>query len=171
MFAKLEVLWQKMILSAQSNYADNSIINKNKYDTILKYFREKYGETKRKYMNKEVVLLDIHKVAAIIMYSVIKTKVIESNNASNSKLYFSNYELAISAGLSFMQYEINEELNKKGEKPISRFEFPDAIYSKKKYLEDFRSLLYYKDREDNLDIITLSNILYLIDSYNRKTTE
>lgn len=70
-----------------------------------------------------------------------------------------------------MQYEINEELNKKGEKPISRFEFPDAIYSKKKYLEDFRSLLYYKDREDNLDIITLSNILYLIDSYNRKTTE
>lgn len=71
MFAKLEVLWQKMILSAQSNYADNSIINKNKYDTFLKYFREKYGETKRKYMNKEVVLLDIHKVAAIIMYSVI----------------------------------------------------------------------------------------------------
>ena len=114
----------------------------------------------------EVVFLDRHKVTSIIIYTVIKTKIIEYKKSDHNRVFLGNYYLALSAGLSYLQYELNQVLKKQGKPPIDKISFPDVMYGKLSYKKNLISILYSSDLEDNLNIMDLANIMFLLEQFN-----
>lgn len=168
MYAKLETLWNEMIKEAEcSSKADeNIILNKERKMIFQKIFEEIYDKIKSKNMRNEVVFLDRHKVAAIIICSVIKTKIIECRSIDDNKVFLGNYWLALSAGLSYLQYELNQMLQEQGKLPIKEIIFPDIMYGKSSYKENLINMLYYSDLEDSLNVLELANIMFLLEKIN-----
>lgn len=168
MFARLQTLWDEMIRLAECDREKdkNIIINTGKKLVFQEIFEESYNNIKDRYMTNEVVFLDRHKVASIIIYTIIKTKILEYQIIDENKVFLGNYYLALSAGLSYLQYELNQILQGKGELPIDKFIFPSVMYGKKSYIDNLISMLCFSDEENGLDILALSNIMFLLEYFN-----
>ena len=168
MYKKLETLW-RMIIDEANGIKDQEIIVMNNYELFLDNFKLLYSSLKKEYMSPEVEFLDRHKVAAIIIYSVINANVLNSKSSSNETIYIDNYRLAISAGLSYMQYELNHYLSTNNKKTIEKFSFPDVTSGNKTYLEHLINLLYISKEKDCMyNLLTMANILFLIEKYTLK---
>ena len=127
-----------------------------------------YQNIKHSYMHSNVEFLDRHKIAAVIIYAIVETKVLKPKVNYINNVYIGNYKLAISAGLSYMQYELNHELIRQDMKPIDQFIFPDTINGNKSYLEYLVNLLYLTEKENELSLLYLlylANIFFLIEQY------
>ena len=117
-------------------------------------------------MMGKVVFLDRHKVTSIIICSVIKTRVIEYQIPDDNRVFLGNYYLALSAGLSYLQYELNQVLREQRKPLIDKISFPDVMYGKLSYKENLISMLYFSDREGNLNVLALANIIFLLEQFN-----
>lgn len=168
MYAKLETLWNEMIKEAErsSKIDENIILNKERKLVFQEIFEEIYNKIKCQHMKDEVVFLDRHKVAAIIICSVIKTKIFECRIINENEVFLGNYCLALSAGLSYLQYELNQMLQEKGKLPIEKIIFPDVMYGKLSYKENLINMLYISDLEDSLNVLGLANIMFLLEQIN-----
>lgn len=151
--------------SKQSNDR-NIIVWDDKKGTFLEIFHHTYIDFKQKYMRNDVVYLDRHKVAAILIYSVIKTRIMEYRTEDDNNLFLENYYLAFSTGLSYMQYEANLAYKGQNKPVISKFQFPNVLCGNKSYKEHMISMLYASDVENNLNIFELANILFLLEINN-----
>ena len=165
---KLDTLWSEMIRNAKGKQSNdnNIIVYEDKKDVFFDFFNHTYTDFKQKYMSDKVVYLDRHKVAAILIYSVIKTKIMEYRIKDDNSLFLENYYLAFSAGLSYMQYEANLAYKSQNKPVISKFQFPDVLCGNKSYKEYVISMLYAADEENNLNIFQLANILFLLEINN-----
>lgn len=165
---KLDTLWNEMIRNAKRKQSIdcNIIVCEDKKEVFLEIFYHTYTEFKQKHMSNEVVYLDRHKVAAILIYSVIKTKIMEYKIKDDNSLFLENYYLAFSTGLSYMQYEANLAYKGQNKPVISKFQFPDVLCGNKSYKEHIISMLYAADAENNLNIFELANILFLLEINN-----
>lgn len=168
MYAKLETLWNEMIKEAEhsSKTDENIILNRERKMVFQKIFEEMYNKIKSQNMRDEVMFLDRHKVAAIIICSVIKTKIFECRIIDEKEVFLGNYYLALSAGLSYLQYELNQMLQEKGKLPIEKIIFPDVMYGKLSYKENLINMLYFSDLEDSLNVLGLANIMFLLEQIN-----
>lgn len=168
MYAKLETLWNEMLKEAERSRKMNTniIFNNERKMIFQKIFEEIYNKIKSQYMRNEVSFLDRHKVAAIIICSIIKTKVLECRIIDENEVFLGNYYLALSAGLSYLQYELNQMLQEKGKLPIKKIVFPDTMYGKLSYKENLISMLYFSDLEDSLNVLGLANIMFLLEQIN-----
>lgn len=168
MYAKLETLWNEMIKEVECNSEtdENVILNKEKKIVFQKIFEEIYNKIKNQNMRDEVIFLDRHKVAAIVICSIIKTKVFEYRMTDENKVFLGNYCLALSAGLSYLQYELNQALQEEGKLPIKKIGFPDVMYGKSSYKENLVNMLYFSDLEDSLNVLGLANIMFLLEQIN-----
>ncbi len=122
-------------------------------------------------MKDDVVYLDRHKVAAILIYAVIETQIMEYRIKDESQVFLDNYYLAFSTGMSYMQYEANLSYVEQNKPFISKFRFPDVLFGNKRYLEHIISMLYAADIDNNLNLFELANILFLLEIYNIKLVE
>ena len=165
---KLDTLWIEMICNAKHKQSidSNIIVYEEKKEAFLGIFYYAYTDFKQKHMSNEVVYLDRHKVAAILIYSVIKTKIMGYRIKDDNSLFLENYYLAFSTGLSYMQYEANLAYKGQNKPVISKFQFPDVLCGNKSYKEHIISMLYAADSENNLNIFELANILFLLEINN-----
>lgn len=168
MVAKLQTLWDELLKQAEIVRAqdENIIINKDRSLVFQKNFEEFYDTIKDQNMTKEVVFLDRHKVASIIICAVIKTKVLEYKILEENKVFLGNYHLALSAGLSYLQYELNQILKESGKLPINRFTFPNALYGDKSYKDNLICKLCFSYEKNGLNVLDLADIMFLLEYIN-----
>lgn len=168
MYKKLQLLWNEMIKDVERNIEkdENIIVNKDKYIEFQNVFEKMYDKIKNENMQNEVLYLDRHKVAAIIIYSIVKIKVVEYGVSAEGKEFLGNYQLAFSAGLSYLQYELNQKLNEKEITPIKKFLFPEVMYGTLCYKDNVINMLFFSDKESNLNILELANMLFLLEQFN-----
>ena len=167
---KLDTLWEEMLQNARNKKKldNNIIVNDNRKEIFFNIFEQTYTEFKQKYMKDEVVYLDRHKVAAILIYAVIKTQVMEYRIKDDSRVFLDNYYLAFSTGMSYMQYEVNLSNINQNKPPINKFRFPDVLFGKKSYIQHIINILYAADLDNNLNIFELATIIFLLEVYNTK---
>lgn len=165
---KLDTLWEEMVQNAYNKKRTDSniVVNDNRKEIFFNIFDQTYAEFKKKYMKDEVEYLDRHKVAAILIYAVIKTKIMEYRIKDDNRVFLDNYYLAFSTGMSYMQYEVNISNIGQNKPPINKFKFPDVLFGKKSYIQHIINMLYVADLENHLNLFELANILFLLEIYN-----
>lgn len=168
MYDKVKTLWKLIISEANRMNSSNDCVVNDNYEMFLDILLTEYQNIKHSYMHSNVEFLDRHKIAAVIIYAIVETKVLKPKVNYINNVYIGNYKLAISAGLSYMQYELNHELIRQDMKPIDQFIFPDTINGNKSYLEYLVNLLYLTEKENELSLLYLlylANIFFLIEQY------
>lgn len=168
MLKKIQTLWAEMIKEAEceSKKDENIIVHKDRSIVFQETFEQLYNKIKRTNMVGEVVFLDKHKVTSIIICSVVKTRVIEYQISDDNRVFLGNYYLALSAGLSYLQYELNQVLREQRKPLIDKISFPDVMYGKLSYKENLIRMLYFSDKDGNLNILALANIIFLLEQFN-----
>lgn len=121
--------------------------------------------------------LDRHKVCACYMYAIIKADTLSCLLAgSNNEQRFLalNENLAITVGMSVLRAFVlasinsNEDLSDESKKVLAEriyggLIFPDCNHGD--YRNNFVSELYYTKKENNYNILSLANTLFLLETH------
>lgn len=166
MYKKINLLWNQIIKHLENVNNDGITINKNSYALFENVFCEMYDHVKNVYMDKSVNYLDRHKVGAIIIYSLLRVPVINYISEKADEIEIKKYQLALSAGLSYMQYELNHSRVINHEKPIDKYTFPPIMYGDISYKDNLIRLLYFEDKEKNYNVLSLAHLLFFIETYS-----
>jgi len=148
-------------------------VNKLARNSIFKFYQRKRDEIKNNYMEKPAKTekaLDRHKVAACMMYAILKSKVLWVNrfvpNLPN-RLLMANEYLAVYVGLNIIeQYRIEDGK----EEPENKLIFPITYHETDSEESDFvvnlcKGLYFLRRRIGTMDIFAYSNILFFIEKY------
>lgn len=123
------------------------------------------------YMSKKVdVALDRHKVAACMMYAVLKAKPLMVSRKTprlDEKLLLANEYLALYAALNILvMYKMNQYQLREGEYEIL---FPDTYCNdlSNDYATNYCRTLYYVSigNLNRFDVFAHANILFLLEKY------
>lgn len=134
---------------------------KGKYSEAL---REKY-KFMMQFMKPSVSSLDRHKVASIIIASVIETDaVVYNKDVPKNNSFFGKYMIAVSVGLSYMLELLNIRLSKK-EIEVKQYLFPEAFSCTTPYFEIFSRNLFLTHERTNwkLNLLDMSELLFFIE--------
>lgn len=170
MNATTENIWQLLDVSVEKLQEKDSNIeldseSKNEFDSI---FKKNIKKIKKNYMKTKVKNLDRHKVAAIIIFSILKSKAVKyEGNVKKGEIFIGQYVIAASVGFTYMQSCLNTALEKKGQKPIEKYCFPTPMSCNREYFEVFCRNLYYADtgKEWGLNPLDIADRLFLLEYY------
>lgn len=153
-------------------------VDEKAYEIIYNNYTDFKNHTRTCYMENPKGLLDRHKVCACLIYSIVKSSVISQNISSNidSQKYSTiNEDLALTVGLSLLRafvissiqdsklkHDEKENLKKKYE---NGFSFPQSNHGE--YRKNFLSELHYTKLESNYNILSLSQSLFLLETYTK----
>lgn len=166
MNSKLDQFWNQMIMYANSVQSVNKdiIIHGERKKDFEDIFHAKYSEVMDIYMSKDVVNLDRHKVAAVLIYSIIKVRMMEYRN--KTQICKENYQLAISLALSYIVYEGNLYRKERGQEPLERIKFPEVYNGDKDYKNLLLCTLEMLDINDDINVLQLANMMLLLERFN-----
>lgn len=134
---------------------------KDKFEDI---FLKSYKNVLERYMDKSVKNLDRHKVAAIIIISLLEVKPISYVGLDNSYIFIGNELTALKIGLAYMCEMLNEKLSKKGiTTKLEQFDFPNAQSCDTSYMNIMCRNLYYAETDYVLNPLDLADRLFLIE--------
>lgn len=164
----IDKAWELLdVAVSQAKDKDEKVaLNDAARDEFASSFKEKYNLIKDKFMKQSVKYLDRHKVASIIIASIVETNaVIYEGDIPKDSTFFGKYLIAFSVGMSYMQNRLNKILKEKGQKEIERFYFPTPFSCKTPYNEIFSRNLYYTHEltDWNLNLLDISEILFLLE--------
>lgn len=133
-----------------------------------KKFIDLYHEISNKFMEDPTGALDRHKVAAIIMITIIDIDLLQSKlpngKTSDNKSYYGKYILAMNSGLDYLLGEINNVLKKeKTGKQLSTYYFPKATSCHTDYSKIFFRNLYYAEKNYKLNPLDIAERLFLLE--------
>ncbi len=164
------------IMSRSWNLLDIAVVQAREQDSGIlcnESARERYAEAlAQKYelmmgfMKPSVSSLDRHKVASIIIASIIETNaVIYNKKIPEDSSFFGKYMIAVSVGLSYMLERLNARLRSKGITEIERYQFPEAFSCNTPYFEIFSRNLYltHEHTDWKLNLLDIPEILFLIE--------
>ena len=139
--------------------------NSNSKFIFFQKFEKYIDMIKTKFMANEVTDLDRHKVAAIIICSVIESEVIQLNyTCSEEEAFIGNEKLAVTIGLSYMRETLKRIMKGvPGEEKFEEYYFPKALACDTEYVNILCRNLYYSYNEFMLNPIDLANELYLLE--------
>ena len=117
-------------------------------------------------MEESVDNLDRHKVAAVIIISILKTIDIEYDNLPETNVFWGKQTVAVNIGLNYMCGELNKILAENGwDGEIERFDMPNAISCNTSF-EDImiRNLVYAEGNPEwGLNPLTIAENLFLLE--------
>lgn len=146
---------------------DSSIeLNDDAKKLYEQLFQDKYHFIMDTFMKNTVQYLDRHKVASIIMASLIEANAVIYNQAiSQDETFFGKYQIAVSVGLSYMLDRLNARLLEKDKEAIEKYWFPAAFSCSTPYFEIFARNLYFtcERTQWKLNLLDMSEILYLLE--------
>ena len=137
-----------------------------KKKTFETEFMNLYEKINEKYMLEDTESLDRHKVAAIIMISIIKSEILSvRDKESQNKTFLGNYILATDCGFSYMLKELNIKLGELEQKEIKKFFFPEAMACETNYYRIFYRNLYFADSDEDwgLNPLDIAERLFLLE--------
>lgn len=144
----------------------NLTISCKDFNFFKKTFNDLYYKMLNDYMKESVDNLDRHKVAAVIIISILKTIDIEYNNLPKTKVVWGKQTVAVNIGLNYMCGELNKILAENGwDGEIEKFDMPNAISCNTSF-EDImiRNLVYAEDNPEwGLNPLTIAENLFLLE--------
>lgn len=156
----------------KSGFPPNSIIRREKKSKkIFKYYQEMRDYIRCNYMSKKIdVALDRHKVAACMMYAILKAKPLKVNRKIanlDEKILLANEYLALYAALNIVvMYKIDQYQLKEGEYEIL---FPETYFNdpSNDYVTNYCRTLYYISMENlnKFEVLAHANILFMLEKY------
>ena len=161
-------VWEMFVSAAEQMIQDDS-------DIVLNYAAEQhfgdnfdalYRRITEKYMKDSVVYLDRHKVAAIVLIAFIRINALGYRKRLESSMFWGNYKLAISVGLSYMLVMLNNELMENGCKTtIEKYIMPEVLMDDIPYIDVFARNIYYLEtqKKSDFNVIELANSLFLLE--------
>lgn len=142
----------------------NFKFDESKKDIFKDYFIDKYKKTKDDYMDPSVDFLDRHKVAALIIISILETHAISYDNLNEDYVFIGAELMALKVGLAYMVEKLNEKLSSRGEvKKIEKVIFPNAQSCNTPYIEIMCRNLYYAKRDYVFNPLDLADRLFLVE--------
>lgn len=128
-------------------------LRQDSYRKFNDIFRQTYKEIKEHYMDNNVENLDRHKVAGIIIVSILKSDAITyKGTIEKDKEFFGQYLIAASVGITFMQNQLNTLLLEKNKQPIKKIWFPEPISCNTPYFDILCRNLYFSNNNSNWGI-------------------
>lgn len=155
------------LLQSEYNKYDNPNFkfNTEKEETFKRMFTEKYHHIMKEYMDESVDNLDRHKVAALIIVSILETEAISFENLEKDYIFIGAELLALRVGLAYMLKKLNEKLAERGvDKTIEEFTFPTAQSCPTPYMEIMCRNLYYAKTDFKLNPLDLAERLFLVEN-------
>ena len=163
-------IWKNVQEQAQliiKDYPQNFKYNEDSRTIFFQAFEHYYNDIKTKVMYDDVQELDRHKLAAIIICSIIKADAIQSIYPYKEKEYIfdGNEKIALNIGLSYMNASLRKLLhrNPREEEKFTDFIFPEASMCDKEYVSILCRNLCYAKRDYKLNPIDLANTLFLLE--------
>lgn len=161
-------VWEMFVSVAEQMMQDDSDIVLNYaaeqhfsdvFDTLYKYIS---GE----FMKDSVVYLDRHKVAAIVIMAFVRVNALGYGKRLENSMFWGNYKLAISVGLSYMLVMFNNELRKNGCKTtITKYIMPEVFMDDIPYIDVFARNIYNSEIQKKSDsyVLDLADKLFLLE--------
>jgi hypothetical protein len=151
----IEKTWDLLENTVKQIRKKNSgvILDSGSYEKFDDIFRKIYSEIKERYMENTTQNLDRHKIASIIIISIINSNaIVYQGKVGEGEEFFGQYLIAASVGITFMQNQLNMLLIEKNKKPIEKLWFPDALSCDTPYFEIFCRNLYFSNNNDDWGI-------------------
>lgn len=164
--------------------------DKNIKQEIWNNYQALRDKCKSKYMSKNSNVIDRHKVCACMMLAVVKARPFiytgDLREDEDDECFDTpNEQLAITVGLSLLRgFIINSTCDYEGKEKSKQqmqldkeifkdgFMFPNqAEVYHGEYRNNFAIELYYTDKDNCYNILSLSNTLFLLEQYNRMKYE
>lgn len=145
---------------------ENSLLNfdESKKSEFKSIFEKKYSHIMKTYMDESVKSLDRHKVAALIIISLIDVSPISIDKLSDEYIFIANELIALKVGLAYMLKKMNDILSEKGNSnKLEQFTFPMAQSCDTPYMDVMCRNLYYAKRDYMLNPLDLADRLFLIE--------
>lgn len=151
----------------QMNRIDSGVIlDSNSYKKFDNNFRKLYSEIKEHYMESTVKNLDRHKIASIIIVSILNSNaIIYQGEIAQGEKFFGQYLIAASVGITFMQNQLNMLLIERNKEPIQKLWFPNALSCDTSYFEIFCRNLYFSNNNNDWGInpLDIAEKLFLLE--------
>lgn len=183
-----DAIWKTVLQAVQKmqKEADYIVLYEDSRKLFDKNFDFYYNQISDKFMSDELEehRLDRHKVAAVIICSILKTKIVgisqESLEVCEKKEFLGNEKIAFEVALSYMYSSLKkrfEEGNIPYENLFDRYELPNPYSCDRKYGEVICRDLYFSNNFYELSPLLLANLMFFIEEYSfssngikRKTT-
>lgn len=164
----IERAWNLLEKTVKQVSEKNSgiVLDADSYKKFDDNFRKIYSEIRENYMESTVKNLDRHKVASIIITSILNSNaVIYEGKVEEGTEFFGQYLIAASVGITFMQNQLNMLLIEKNIEPIKNLWFPDALSCDTPYFEIFCRNLYFSNNNNDWGInpLDIAEKLFLIE--------
>lgn len=175
-----EVVIHPTIQDYQNRYS-GIVVSHNAQESIWQEYMNFNKHAKLTYMQDVGGKLDRHKVCACYMYAIIKANILSCQLADSDteQSYLAlNENLAITVGMSVLRAFVlssincNEELSEAtkgtlGKRIDGGIIFPDCNHGD--YRNNFASELHYTKKENNYNILSLANTLFLLETHTLQT--
>jgi len=183
-FQAYEKIWQNSIkpqIDRMTSTYDDIVYTEGQVKEKIWLTYEDYKNKVHSYMHNPDGRIDRHKVASVMLYSIIinkpfELKLIPSKREVNSSALLANeiigFHTALAIVWSFILSDANEKSDKnKVELFKDGFIFPKCQHDS--YETNIYKMLYYSKYNECYDIFAFANILFLIEAYTEyvKKTE
>lgn len=147
-------------------------VREHRFSKVFFYYELMRTNIRKYFMHLESKPMDRHKIGAVLLYAVLKSKILKVNKfVANlpDQLLMANEYLAINVALSVVElYKRDEEDcpyhdNYEIILPPTYHEKVSSNYSV--YLNNLCKSLYYLNNLNNFDVFAYSNILFLLERY------
>ncbi|MDE7432561.1 MAG: hypothetical protein K2N34_11710 [Lachnospiraceae bacterium] len=177
-------MWEIVIKPTIQDYKNRYseiVVSHNAKEAIWQEYITFNKHAKLTYMQDPDGKLDRHKVCACYMYAIIKANTLNCllADSDTERCYLAlNENLAITVGMSVLRAFILSSINCNEELPAATKEtlrkridngviFPDCNHGD--YRNNFVSELYYTKKENNYNILSLANTLFLLETHTLQT--
>lgn len=161
----IERTWNLLERTAEIN--SEIELNQTAFDEYKQSFQKWVDIIKTTFMAENVTHLDRHKMAAIIIVSILESgAIICPNDISPNKRFIGQYQSALSVGLTYMQNRLNEILVRKKQKPVDKIWMPEFVFSCDVPYFDISARNFYFTKEMldcNLNPLSIAKELFLLE--------
>ena len=179
-----EKIWEKSIIpkiNRMLSVNDDIIFKEEQIKEKIWLTYEDFKNKVHSYMQYPDGRIDRHKVASVMLYSIIlnkpfEIKLLSGKREVNSSAFLANEILGFHTALAIVLSFIIEEANEKADKNKieifkNGFVFPECQHDS--YAANIYKMLYYSDINKRYDIFAFAHILFLIEAYTEfvKKTE
>lgn len=162
----IENVWDLITDEYNKHYKENLNFkfDQTKKNDFKQLFIQKYDFIMKTYMDSSVEYLDRHKVAALIIVSLLEINAISYDNLDEDCVFVGAELLSLKVGLAYMVEKLNEKLYSRGiERKIEEFKFPKAQSCDTSYMDIMCRNLYYAKRDYKLNPLDLADRLFLVE--------
>ncbi len=162
--AELEI----QAMNLESKFPSKVVYDQTALSKIDIYLKENHKFIKETVMKKDVNYLDRHKIAALIMCSIVSAKPI-TVLVDDEEVSFANEKLAFSMGMSYLKKWLIETLENQNNAADAaklrhqKFILPKALSCQTEYPIIMCRDLFYANKYYKLNPITLANTLFLLE--------